>query len=129
MKMHCVLSLDYVDYLALISADLPRSQELHISLDRASNKVSLLLNMLKAEYIAINRSRTPPVIASNGNVPRSLLVKKTFLLERDNPRMYVTNFISSGYLASQRKQKSDSFVPVLSILLYGSETWTMNKPP
>ena len=132
--------LDYADDMALISDTLPKAQELLNSLEKASNKVGLFLNAKKTKYMTINvDANHPPVTAQSGQVLEEVLdfkylgsyiadSRKDFMT-RKGQAWDVCNKLRLIWESNIAEETKVSFFRacVESILLYGCETWTMNR--
>ena len=132
--------LDYADEMALISDTLPKAQELLNSPEKASNKVGLFLNAKKTKYMTINvDANHPPVTAQSGQVLEEVLdfkylgpyiadSRKDFMT-RKGQAWDVCNKLRLIWESNIAEETKVSFFRayVESILLYGCETWTMNR--
>jgi exonuclease III len=132
--------LDYADDLALLSDTIAKAQALLHDLETAASTVGLHVNVSKTEYMLINIEDPDPVISSLGGPP----------LKQVHDFKYLGSYISDSkkdfqtrkgqaWAACNKLQKIwNSKIPsaaklkffkacVEPVLLYGSETWTINK--
>ena len=132
--------LDYADDITLLSQLLLDGQELLLSLEEAASRFGLLLNSKKTEYLTINEDKNHiPISSNDGNVLKEVSDFKYLGSYVVDSRMDFNTRKAQAWSACNRlhhvwqsnisnKTKISFFKAcVESILLYGSETWTMKK--
>ena len=139
-KSQHLTDLDYADDLALLSDLISDAQELLHSLEIAAEKVGLTLNEPKTECMILNAdSSHPPISSKSGAVLKEVSdFKYLGSYVGDSRKDFETrkalawkscNKLHSIWQSSIPKKTKLSFfrASVESVLLYGSETWTMNR--
>ena len=132
--------LDYADDIALTAMLLQDAQDLLSSLEDASAKVGLFLNAKKTEYMSINGNEGPASILSRDGTQLKEVTDFKYLgsFVADSKKDFLTRKAQAWKACNKlhiiwqsnisRKTKLDFFrACVESILLYGSETWTVKK--
>lgn len=132
--------LDYADDIALTSVLLENAQQLLVSLEDASAKVGLMLNAKKTEYLRINGCENePPLKSRNGTLLKSVDDFKylgSYVVEsrkdfetRKAQAWSACNRLNHIWQSNISLKSKIAFFKacVESILLYGSETWSMSK--
>ena len=135
-----VTDVDFADDLALMADSHSSAQALLSSLECAANSVGLYLNESKTEYVNINGNNPDPVIkSSSGKVLKCVEDFKylgSFIM--DSAKDFNTRK-GMAWMACNRLDKIwRSELPneikigifratVESVLLYGSETWTLSE--
>ena len=132
--------LDYADDIALISSLISNAQQLLTTLEEASKKVGLMLNAKKTEYLSTDDDiNHTPITSLNGTVLQRIEDFKylgSFVV--DSVKEFSTPKVKTWSASNRLHQiwKSDISIStkidlfkacVESILLYGSETWSMTK--
>lgn len=139
-RLKYLTDLDYADDIALTGTLLKDAQDLLTSLEKASARVGLFLNSKKTEYMTVNEEADHAQILSNdgsqlnevndfkylgsyvADSMRDFMIRKGQAWDACNRLhpIWQSNIPRSTKLAFFR-------ACVESILLYGSETWTMKK--
>lgn len=139
-KNKYLTDLDYADDIALTAVLLHDVQYLLSSLEDASAKVGLFLNAKKTEYMCINGDEDPaPILSRDGTQLKEVTdfkylgsfvadSKKDFLTRKAQAWKACNKLHTIWQSNISRKTKLAFFRACIeSILLYGSETWTMKK--
>lgn len=135
-----VTDLDYADDLAITADILSDAQDLLTSLEHAAAKVGLQLNAKKTEYMTLNEDGNhQPVCSADGTQLKEVNdfkylgsfvadSKKDFQ-SRKGQAWNACNKLHVIWQSGISRSTKLSFFRacVESILLYGSETWTMKK--
>ena len=139
-KNKYLTDLDYADDIALTATLLQDAQDLLSSLEDTSAKVGLFLNAKKTEYMCVNGDDNPALIlARDGTQLKEVSdfkylgsfvadSKKDFLTRKAQAWKACNKLHNIWQSNISRKTKLAFFRACIeSILLYGSETWTMKK--
>ena len=129
--------LDYADDIALIEDEIIAAQELLTAVEKACQDVGLFLNAPKTKYMHINPSSNSQLISSDGSIIEcvddfrylgSFSDTDHDMEVRIGQAWSALHSLSNVWKASIKKStKTKVFKAcVESILLYGSESWTLN---
>ena len=135
-----VTDLDFADDLALIADTINQAEKLLHDLEHAASSVGLSINSSKTEFMALNIEENDPAIKSiNGNSIEQVEDFKYLGSYIANDRKDFNTRKGLAWTACTRLQKiwtskiSEELKTkffracVEPVLLYGSETWTLNK--
>jgi hypothetical protein len=140
MKNKYLTDLDYADDIALTSSLLQDAQDLLTSLEDASAIVGLFLNAKKTEYMCTNGDEASnPILSRDGTQLKEVKdfkylgsyvadSRKDFQSRKGQAWKACNKLHIIWQSNISRKTKLAFFRACIeSILLYGSETWTMKK--
>ena len=131
--------LDFADDLALISSEIDQAQEFLSRLETEANQVGLHLNAKKTEVMAFGQDRAPNIQSSSNN---TLKVVDNFKylggwMQSSEKDISVRKALAWTACHKLKQIWSSSLnrnikirlflATVESVLLYGSETWTLTK--
>ena len=134
-----ITHLDYADDIALTSDNLENALSLLHSLERAANRAGLHMNCNKTEYTLVKACEHEGVKSLNGNILKQVngfkylgsyisSSKKDFEIRKAQAWVACNKLHTIWTSGISTKTKINLFKTcVESILLYGSETWTMSK--
>ena len=134
-----VTDLDFADDLALLTEEMEQAQEILLRLENEAEKVGLMCNAKKTEVQAFNQDRPVSIQAKNGE---TLKVVENFKYLGAWTQSSASDISVRKALAwsachrlrkvwsskLRRQMKERLFIATVeSVLLYGSETWTLTK--
>ena len=135
-----VTDLDYADDIALLSDTIEKAQNLLHDLETAAEAVGLHVNVLKTEYMIININDPDPDIKSLDGSSLNQVSDFKYLGSyiADSKKDFQTRKGMAWSACNKLQKIWNSKIPsslklkffracVEPVLLYGSETWTVNK--
>ena len=135
-----ISDLDYADDIALLETCIEHAKEQLAKLSEAAREVGLEINTDKTEYMTFNIPPEGPQLTLNGNVINRVDDFKYLGAKMASTESDIANRKSLAWIAFWKlikiwraphiplKLKLDIYqTAVLSILLYGSETWVLTK--
>ena len=134
-----VTDLDFADDLALLTEEMEQAQEILLRLENEAEKVGLMCNAKKTEVQAFNQDRQVSVQAKNGETLKVVENFKYLGAWTQSSASDISVRKALAWSACHRLRKVWSsglrrqlrerlfIATVESVLLYGSETWTLTK--
>ena len=134
-----VTDLDFADDLALLTEEMEQAQKILLRLENEAEKVGLKCNAKKTEVQAFNQDRPVSIQAKNGEILKVVENFKylgawtqssaTDISVRKALAWSACHRLRKVWSSSLRRQlKERLFIATVeSVLLYGSETWTLTK--
>ena len=134
-----VTDLDFADDIALISEQMHQAQEMISRVETETRKIGLYLNVKKTETMQFNQEVETPITGKNGGIIKVVnnfkyLGGSMQSTEKDFEMRKALAWPSCHKLKKvwksnlNRKLKIRFFIATVeSVLLYGSETWTINR--
>ena len=134
-----VTDLDFADDLALITEEMEQAQEVILKLEEEAEKVGLVCNAKKTEVQTFNQGGSVVIHAKNGETLKEVNNFKYLGAWTQSSASDITVRKALAWNACHklrkvwvstlnRKMKVRLFIATVeSVLLYGSETWTLTK--
>ena len=132
-----ISDLDFADDIALLSDDMPAAQELLTRVEAECSKTGLHLNAKKTEFMAYNTDCQTPLSTSTGDQLKQVKDFKYLGARMESTERDIRERKALAWRALNRMNKIwDSnfskslktrmfIASIETILLYGSETWTL----
>ena len=134
-----VTDTDFADDIALITEEINQAQELLTRVEVESGKIGLHLNAKKTEIMHYNQIDPCPVLAKDGSTIKTVenfkylgawmhSSRKDFAVRKALAWSACHKLLKVWKSDLNRKIKERLFLATVeSVLLYGSETWTIDK--